>query len=222
MPEEVKRLSEFERATEITPEALLFSSIADVTSESGYSTRAATLSLVAECIAKNIQFASDLETTSKSLIDAINEVNSNIINLRPKLYNYIGQLINGEGVDVKGYGTADIYLAGGIAKIDFTCKLETVVSSSSTSWGINRDLFKSAIGGVTINPAIGGSLIYANSNGTWKNAQIDFGGQGNPEGSRWKIGRIYKNASGQYVRGSWSTTPFAVGDIIHGTLYGRY
>lgn len=221
MPEEVKRLSEFERATEITPEALLFSSIADVTSESGYSTRAATLSLVAECIAKYVQFASDLETTSKSLVGAINEVNEKGDGGIPaQTFNYIGQIIGGDGIDVEGYGTAQITIKDGIAQIVFSCKIERLVEKSGITWGVIRDYFSSAIGGRTITPTTGGTMQYFNSNGTLKAAQIEYGGIGNASANRWAIGRIYKNAQGQFVRGSWSNTSFAVGDIITGTLYG--
>lgn len=214
MPEGTKKLYELERATELALSSLIYGELVDETSADGYSTRGIPVELLASAILKKFEFA-DLETARKTIIDAINEV-------RPKFYNYIGQIINAEGVDVKGFGVANITLAGGIARIDFTCKLETVTSSTVTNWGINRDFFKLSIGGIEIIPEIGGSLIYIGSNGTLKSAETDFGGMGNPEGSRWKIGRIYKNSSNQYVRGSWGTSHFAAGDVIQGTLYGRY
>lgn len=73
MPDVNKRISDMERATSVAPSTLFFSSIADETSESGYSTRASELQVVALEMLLNMEFASDLETTAKQIIPAINE-----------------------------------------------------------------------------------------------------------------------------------------------------
>lgn len=73
MPDVNKRISDMERATSVAPSTLFFSSVADETSESGYSTRAAELQVVALEMLLNMEFASDLETTAKQIIPAINE-----------------------------------------------------------------------------------------------------------------------------------------------------
>lgn len=73
MPDVNKRISDMERATSVAPSTLFFASIADETSESGYSTRAAELQVVAMETLLNMEFASDLETTAKQIIPAINE-----------------------------------------------------------------------------------------------------------------------------------------------------
>lgn len=72
MPEDTKRLSELERATSVAPDSLLFGSNIDETAESGFSSRAVPVELLAEEMLKNMQFA-DLETDSKTIIEAINE-----------------------------------------------------------------------------------------------------------------------------------------------------
>lgn len=71
MPEDTKRLSELERATSVAPDSLLFGSNIDETAESGFSSRAVPVELLAEEMLKNMQFA-DLETDSKTIIEAIN------------------------------------------------------------------------------------------------------------------------------------------------------
>lgn len=73
MAEGMKRLSELERSSTVSPLALLYSEIEDVTSESGYSTRATTLELLADEIVNSIEFASKLDTSAKTITGAINE-----------------------------------------------------------------------------------------------------------------------------------------------------
>lgn len=74
MPEGIKQLSALERATSITPEALIYSEVEDVSSESGFYTRALPLGLLADGVANEVEFASALDTDSKTLIGAINEL----------------------------------------------------------------------------------------------------------------------------------------------------
>lgn len=74
MPEGTKQLSELERAMEISPLSLIYSEVEDSTSESGFSTRAATLELVAGEVVTGIEYSSQLETTSKTITGAINEL----------------------------------------------------------------------------------------------------------------------------------------------------
>lgn len=71
MPEDGKSLNELERATSVAPDSLLFGSNIDETAESGFSSRAVPVELLAEEMLKNMQFA-DLETDSKTIIEAIN------------------------------------------------------------------------------------------------------------------------------------------------------
>lgn len=74
MPEGTKQLSELERATSITPEALIYSEVEDISSETGFYTRALPLGLLADGVANEVEFASALDTASKTLIGAINEL----------------------------------------------------------------------------------------------------------------------------------------------------
>lgn len=74
MPEGIKQLSALERATSITPEALIYSEVEDISSETGFYTRALPFGLLAEGVANEVEFASALNTNSKTLIGAINEL----------------------------------------------------------------------------------------------------------------------------------------------------
>lgn len=217
-----KKIYEIERATELEASALVAVDIESPTSETGHITRSATVEEVGVTILDDIEYPTDLNTDSKTIFGAINELKENSGGKPAQTFNYIGQIIGGDGIDVEGYGTAQITLKDGIAQIVFSCKIERLVEKSGITWGVIRDYFTSAIGGKVITPAIGGTMQYFNSNGSLKTAQIEYGGIGNASANRWAIGRIYKNAQGQYVRGSWSNTSFAVNDVITGTLYGTY
>ena len=84
MPEGTKQLNELERATSLSPNALIYTEVEDETSESGFSTRSSTLELVSEELLEKMEYA-NLETESKTIISAINELNAKLESLKEEL-----------------------------------------------------------------------------------------------------------------------------------------
>lgn len=159
--------------------------------------------------ATEIPIESGSSTNTKDYIDSI----------APKIYTYTGKLLNDSAnAHINGYGTAIIILSNGIAKIDFTLKIETNSGTAYQDYGINRNLLISTIG-KTITPMTGGSVLYYNSTGEINTNLSGYGGRFSVSNQFWKPARVY-TTSGDV--GSWSSDSFTVGRIISGTCYGTY
>lgn len=78
MPDEYA-ISDLTQANELTNNDLIEVSTVDTLSETGFSSVKATLVQIATKILKGIQFASDLFTTDKTIVGAINEVRGVIL-----------------------------------------------------------------------------------------------------------------------------------------------
>ena len=142
-----------------------------------------------------------------------------IDNIAPKIYAYTGKLLNDSAnAHINGYGTAIIILSNGIAKIEFTLKIETNSGTAYQDYGINRNLLASTIG-KTITPMTGGSVLYYNNTGEINTNLSGYGGSFAVSNQFWKPARVY-NTSGDV--GSWSSDLFTTGRIISGTCYGTY
>lgn len=77
MPDETKKkVSTLTRATEVIDGSLFFVSEPDSTTESGYTSKASTVDVMAEKILGGIQYQTELQTTAKDIFGAINEAAS--------------------------------------------------------------------------------------------------------------------------------------------------
>lgn len=75
MPDDYK-ISDLSNVVEISNNDLMEISAVNSSSDTGYSSVKATMTQIAEKIANGVQYSADLETTSKTLVGAINEVNA--------------------------------------------------------------------------------------------------------------------------------------------------
>lgn len=74
-----KKFSELERAVSLNNGDLAAFAQVDQSSPTGYKSKAAPMSLVSQTILKDTEYASDLQTDDKTVLGAINEVNSRTI-----------------------------------------------------------------------------------------------------------------------------------------------
>lgn len=75
MPDDYK-ISDLSNAVEISNNDLMEISAVNSSSDTGYSSVKATMTQIAEKIANDVQYSADLETTAKTIVGAINEVNA--------------------------------------------------------------------------------------------------------------------------------------------------
>lgn len=163
--------------------------------------------------------ATQLPIESGSYTNTKDYIDSGITAIAPEIYTYSGKLLNDSAnTHINGYGTAIITLSNGIAKIDFTLKIETNSGTAYQDYGINRNLLVSTIG-KTITPVQSGSFLVYNSTGEINTNLSGYGGCFTVSNQFWKPARVY-NTSGDV--GSWSSDNFTAGRIISGTCYGTY
>ena len=143
-----------------------------------------------------------------------------VIEIAPKVFHYIGDILNSDHSDIKGIGTATIILCGnGIAKIDFSCKIyQNTIEQHTFDYGINRNYFTN-ICGKEIQPLKGGVILYYNSEDKIDSYLQDFGSFGYPRGEFWIPSRIYDTHG---TNGIWESVVMEVGTTLSGTLYGTY
>ena len=134
-------------------------------------------------------------------------------------YQINGKLINSVNDPIAGYGSASVLLLqNGIARIDFSAKIETAgTNTNNFTWGLNRDYFIAATG-KTITPISGGVLEYLKSSGI--NAERrGMGGTFIVGDQFWVPARVYDTAGNA---GSWASGNIDVGTCLFGTCYGTY
>lgn len=160
--------------------------------------------------------ADNLPITSGSLINTKAYIDS----IKPQVYFRNDVLLNALSGTLRGFGSAAVYMQGGIARIDFNIKIgvdETVANVGT--WGINRDYF-AALTGKTITPLEGGVVTYYNNEQVYTN-RMDFGGTFLTSNQFWKPARVYDDNGTKKV-GGWNSNVFASGDRFIGTCYGTY
>lgn len=160
--------------------------------------------------ADNLPITSGSATNTKAYIDSI----------KPQVYFRNDVLLNALSGTLRGFGSAAVYMQGGIARIDFNIKIgvdETV--SNIGTWGINRDYFI-ALTGKTITPVEGGVVTYYNNEQVYAN-RMDFGGTFLTSSQFWKPARVYDDNGTKKV-GGWNSNAFSSGDRFIGTCYGTY
>ena len=142
------------------------------------------------------------------------------------VYRYTGMLLNASpnvSSNIEGYGTATISLRNGIARIDFFVRITQNSDNTEVfNYGINRDLFKSAIGNVEVTPVEKGVFTFYNSSGALNIDRTGYGGTPdniNRDSQFWGIGRMHNTAG---IVGGWPTVQFPVNTMIVGTIYGTY
>lgn len=134
-------------------------------------------------------------------------------------YQINGKLINSANDSIVGYGSACVLLLqNGIARIDFSAKIETAgTNMNNFTWGLNRDYFIAATG-KTITPIYGGVLEYLKSSGI--NAERrGMGGIFIVGDQFWVPARVYDAAGNA---GSWASGNIDVDTCLFGTCYGTY
>lgn len=146
---------------------------------------------------------------------------SKIKNIKQKIVysNQNGSLFNAAGGTATGQGTAIVTLENGIARIDFSLKIETSGSSGSLfDYGINRDFLTSATG-VTITPLPIGKWLAFSSGGVLLTDRIGYATNFEHNGVFWTPTRMY-TASG--VFGAWGESFWQAGEVMTGTCFGTY
>ena len=130
-----------------------------------------------------------------------------------------GKLINSVNDVIDGYGSASVLLLqNGIARIDFSAKIETAgTNMNNYTWGLNRDYFIAATG-KTITPITGGVLEYLKSSGIDAERR-GMGGMLIVGDHFWVPARVYDTGGNA---GSWASGNIDVGTCLFGTCYGTY
>ena len=142
------------------------------------------------------------------------------------VYRYTGMLLNASpnvSSNIEGYGVATISLRNGIARIDLFVRITQNSDTTEVfNYGINRDLFKSAIGNIEITPVEKGVFTFYNSSGVLNIDRTGYGGSPeniNRDSQFWGIGRMHNIAG---TVGGWPTVQLPVNTMIVGTIYGTY
>lgn len=134
-------------------------------------------------------------------------------------YQINGKLISSANDSIVGYGSACVLLLqNGIARIDFSAKIETAGTNiNNFTWGLNRDYFIDATG-KTITPIYGGVLEYLKSSGIDAERR-GMGGIFIVSDHFWVPSRVYDTGGNA---GSWASGNIDVGTCLFGTCYGTY
>lgn len=163
-----------------------------------------------------------LNTTNKTIIPAINELNDKFA--YPKQYSATGLIVNGSSLPIQGHGTfTATFFESGLVRVDFAVKISAGSTSSLFNFGINKNLLSQLVPSMPeITPTnFAGAFTYYDSNGAVNYDLTGYGGLAcNPTATQfWGFGRTY-NTSGN--KGGWPASGIAEGTYITGCVYGTY
>lgn len=135
-----------------------------------------------------------------------------------EFYHFSGEVWNSNAGTVKGRGSIDVTLTGGIARIDFDIKI--------TASGTDGNEFLQGINAYLLQ-AVESRLPYITPihGGWWKsssdNPSTDYGSVFEVDYEFWKPARYY-DASNVNAHGAWAENQFSSGQRIFGVCFGTY
>lgn len=150
--------------------------------------------------------------------DFIDEVNDIIKDNARECHGFLINSLLGE---ISGFGRAIVTLKDGIAKIEFSAKIESNDMTDGFNWGLNADLLRNLMPDLpNITPISANSqLQYFAATGDVLIDLMGYSALAIPTGQFWTPARMYL-PSGSV--GSWGSINFPVNSYITGTVYGTY
>lgn len=132
-----------------------------------------------------------------------------------------GFLINSLSDEITGFGRAIISLKNGIAKINFSARIQRNDMTDGFNWGLNKDLLRNLIPDLPdITPiSTNSQLQYFAANGTALIDLMGYSALAIPTGQFWTPARMYERGGSI---GSWGSSQFSINSYIMGTVYGTY
>lgn len=137
---------------------------------------------------------------------------------QPQFYHFSGEVWNANTDSIKGRGSVNVTLLGGIARIDFDIKLTSSgTSGSEFAYGINSYLLQAAESRLPfIQPMNGGWWAYQ-----YSSPDINYGSAFEAHYEYWTPARYYDSANPSAI-GSWPANQFSSGTRIYGVCFGTY
>lgn len=141
--------------------------------------------------------------------------------IKETTYECSGFLINSYSDKITGFGRATVTLRDGIAKINFSARIQRSDTTDDFTWGLNSDLLHHLIPELPeITPISNNSqLQYFAATGSVLIDLMGYSALAIPTGQFWTPSRMYLPEGSV---GSWGSSNFSANSYITGTVYGTY